>query len=370
MYLELLILAGASERVFQGRDRSRRYFSRGRRKEIARAILRPGGLEPAGADAAHWAGSFWHCTRSHTRYRLRRRIQGRTRSGHCDLLVSPTTAAMNVMVHSWGEANAYWLTRHDMRLLVRERVGRGSPRTVPCAGSAPTVNNVDRIAVRESGPPGSDLVPSSSIFVVDMSHGAFAPGATAEGDGRSEIETDLKLRRAQVWVNAPPGRNHLGFGVRHHELGLNLNRDQDLEVRMQYPYLAQVFAGAGADVIDGRTGSAGILPRRPRLFLLGGGDDRMVGGGARDQLIAGGGADVLVGTHGADQLAGESGPDRLIAGPQYTLLQGGPGNDHLDAHNRRRDWITCGPGDDHARADRREEALGGCEHAPRVHTRF
>jgi hypothetical protein len=276
---------------------------------------------------------------------------------------------LRIKVREWGESNAYWIVRHNDAILARERTRLSEPTSVPCAGDTPTVRNIDRIEVNQNRPPGSEDVPSSSRFVVDMSHGGFTPGATAEDDGSSEIETQLNLPRSQVWILAPPGRNHVRFGVRHETLGLNLNRDKDIEVEMSAPYLGEVYAGDGADVVDGRTDKP--LSPRPRLFLWGeDGDDRMIGGGRRDQLIGGNGADTLIGTHGATQLAGGAGPDRLRAGPQSTLLQGDRGNDHLDARNHELDWISCGPGVDRARADQREDFIGRCEHAPRVHTRF
>jgi hemolysin type calcium-binding protein len=282
-----------------------------------------------------------------------------------------SNGVMQVKIRDWGVANKFWVARRGAALLARDTAA-GKPKTVPCGGPAATVGNVDRILVRESNPPGSEASPSSSSFELDMKSGLFAPGDTSESTGHPEIEVFLDLPQAAVSVAAPSGENRLRFGAKRDHLALNVNSDNDLDIEMRGPSFVDLFAGKGNDAIDARTGSADIRPRRPRLFLWGQrGADRIVGGGQHDQLIAGRGADVLIGSHGATQLDGGSGPDDLVAGPQSTLIQGKSGNDFLRARNHHRDWISCGPGNrDRARADHREENIGGCEHAPSVLTRF
>jgi hypothetical protein len=284
---------------------------------------------------------------------------------------SPGDGVMRVTVKDWGENSYFWITRHGNRLIPRKVTYPHKAHAISCTGGTPTVHDVDRIEVRETNRPGSDGIPSASQFELDMSHGRFGPGATPETDGRSEIETLLDLPGAQVVVRAPPHRHRLAFGVEHSHFALNAEGGSDLDVEFAKTWSVELRAGAGANVIDARTGPAAIEPRRPVLFGYGNsGDDRLIGGGRRDQLYGGRGTDWLTGVGGAGLLNGGSGPDRLIAGPQGTLLQGKDGNDLIEARNGHRDWIGCGPGDDRARVDHHEENMSGCEHARPVKTRF
>jgi hypothetical protein len=283
-----------------------------------------------------------------------------------DATCSLSGSVLNIKIREWGDQSFFRLTRHADALVLREQTGLNQSTTIPCTGGTPTVNSVESVSVGEKKPPGSYDKPSASSFGLDMSHGAFAPDG-----GRPDITSYLNLPGAVAWIAAPPGRNFLGVGGRHHDLALQVARSRRPEVEMRKLRVVEVFAGAGADLIDAKR-SPDIRPRRPDLVLWGnGGDDRLVGGGKRDALEGGHGADVLSGRAGAGQIRGGSGPDRLLAGNQSTILQGDNGRDNLKARNGHHDWISCGPGDDRATADPREEAMGGCEHAPpNVHTRF
>ena len=89
---------------------------------------------------------------------------------------------------------------------------------------------------------------------------------------------------------------------------------------------AQLFGGAGNDVLTG--GSGGDL-----LFGQSG-NDTLLGKGGADQLFGGAGNDVLTGGDGDDQMFGEAGNDRMIWNPgdDNDLMEGGDGNDTAEVN--------------------------------------
>jgi Ca2+-binding RTX toxin-like protein len=84
---------------------------------------------------------------------------------------------------------------------------------------------------------------------------------------------------------------------------------------------AQLFGGAGNDVLTGGSGA-------DQLFG-GAGNDTLLGKGGDDLLFGGAGNDVLTGGAGNDQVFGEAGNDRMIWNPGdgSDLFEGGDGND-------------------------------------------
>ena len=89
---------------------------------------------------------------------------------------------------------------------------------------------------------------------------------------------------------------------------------------------AQLFGGAGNDMLTG--GSGGDL-----LFGQSG-NDTLLGKGGEDQLFGGVGNDVLTGGDGDDQMFGEAGNDRMIWNPgdDNDLMEGGDGNDTAEVN--------------------------------------
>src|SRR6266699_3097845 len=84
---------------------------------------------------------------------------------------------------------------------------------------------------------------------------------------------------------------------------------------------AQLFGGAGNDVLTGGSGN-------DQLFG-GAGDDTLVGKGGNDLLFGGAGDDVLTGGDGDDQVFGQGGNDRMIWNPgdDSDLFEGGDGTE-------------------------------------------
>ncbi|MGH2973755.1 MAG: calcium-binding protein [Solirubrobacterales bacterium] len=274
---------------------------------------------------------------------------------------SPTDGLMQVQVEHWGMYNAFGASRHDQsfRALEWSRNGR---RVFDCAGGRPTVRNVDRIEIRQAEPPPEY---STATFLLDMSQGPFAPGATPEPSGKSEIEVAFHLVNDELNLIAPPGPNRVSFGLAGEPLAIDLNGDGDLDVSLGRAFLTDFQAGKGADQVDARTPVTSPRPRHPLLFISGGdGPDILIAGRARDQLYGGKGADRVVGSDGGsgNLLAGGGGTDTIAAGHARNLIMAGRGDDRIDARNGVRDWISCGPGNDRIVLDRHEEHVDRCEH--------
>jgi Ca2+-binding RTX toxin-like protein len=231
------------------------------------------------------------------------------------------------------------------------------------------------------------------VVEIDLFGGAFAPGATAEAKGTSEIEWRLKLAAGSTLVvEGGPDRDVVVGAKDDTGAGLAFGAgDDDLEVRFPStdPSSIVLRGGEGNDVLRG-DGLAARSPVSIPLELLGGaGDDVVVGGGGADRLAGNAGADVLRGGAGNDRLDGGLGDDlvsytdagagvivdladhraigrgsdrlaalewvmgsrkadRLRGDGGGNVLAGGPGADRIDGRAGV-DWLTGGPGNDRLR---------------------
>jgi hypothetical protein len=84
---------------------------------------------------------------------------------------------------------------------------------------------------------------------------------------------------------------------------------------------AELYGGAGDDLISGGNGDDRIYGE--------GGSDVLLGHGGNDRLDGGAGDDVLFGGLGNDLLLGGLGDDWLFGGPGLDVLDGGPGHNRL-----------------------------------------
>jgi Ca2+-binding RTX toxin-like protein len=84
---------------------------------------------------------------------------------------------------------------------------------------------------------------------------------------------------------------------------------------------ANIFGGAGNDVITGGSGNDQLFGEA--------GNDTLLGKGGNDLLFGGDGNDTLIGGTGNDQVFGQAGDDTLIWNPGdgSAVNEGGPGND-------------------------------------------
>lgn len=105
--------------------------------------------------------------------------------------------------------------------------------------------------------------------------------------------------------------------------------------------LGQFAVTIAALVVDGRDGNDIILVSHQvhtDAELYGGaGNDLISGGKGNDRINGEGGHDILLGNHGNDRLDGGDGDDFLFGGHGDDILIGGPGFD----------WLFGGPGNDH-----------------------
>ena len=96
---------------------------------------------------------------------------------------------------------------------------------VPCAGGVPTVFNTDLIVLRAS---------RDSFVDVRLRGGPFAPGATAEAEGASEIEIEFRGNVTWSTVFGTPDADAFEWGPGDAQAGLNLNpgtlNDEDVDV--------------------------------------------------------------------------------------------------------------------------------------------
>ena len=215
----------------------------------------------------------------------------------------------------------------------------------PVACGAATTANTDTITV--GGAAGS-----VETLVVDQSGGAFAPGATAETTGTSEIEISVLLGDASdlVIVHGTSGADSISIGL----AGIALNADGDGDITFStLPARIEVFGHEGPNTINGRGGTgAGATYTGTLVLHAGDSGDTLTGGSGNDELYGGLGADSLTGFTGADiarrrrrlrhPIAGNDGDDSLTGGGGADSLIGGAGADTLHADDDEADTSING----------------------------
>lgn len=160
----------------------------------------------------------------------------------------------------------------------------------PCGGA--TVANTDSIVVSPTAPGGA-VSPT-----IDLSGGALAPGATAEGDGQSEIEVTVNGGTGTsdgVAVDLTAGADNilLGADAAGTQMGVDTNvaaegaGAKDADIVLNGVEITTAEGLAGADTIDARGGGglfAQPMPRRVTMFGAAG-SDRLFGGNGGDQIV-------------------------------------------------------------------------------------
>lgn len=202
-----------------------------------------------------------------------------------------------------------------------------------------TVTNTDKVVITDTS--------GGNISVgIDGVNGAFAPGATAEGDGDSEIEFEIVSGGGtadEVLLLGDNGEEHWVLGAVPGGSGANLNAGDepgagaDIDVTMSGVNLVQATPGDGDDVVSANGPAPFSGPLAVPSDLDGGDDD--------DILVGGSGADVIEGGHDTDTVSGGAGADMAdyqyaagavtvdlrTAAPQNT---GGDGTDQLTGIER------------------------------------
>jgi Ca2+-binding RTX toxin-like protein len=174
---------------------------------------------------------------------------------------------------------------------------------VACTGATETATD----AIVVTGSTGSDDV------TLDLRGGQFAPGATDEGDGSSEIELTIDLGAGTDSLRVAGGSGHnfivLGSG------GLNLNgteKSPDADVTVANTEHYTLTGGVDKDILWA-AGSYGTK----RTFT---GPVTIDGRGESDIIGGGNGRDVLSGGRGNDDLRPFGGSDKVTGGAGYDLV--------------------------------------------------
>lgn len=264
-----------------------------------------------------------------------------------------------------------------------------------------TIANTDRIMVDAT---------AASAITIDLSQGSLAPGLTDEGDGRSEIETEIEHGTdIAVAVVGSDGDDTLALArisdggvldaIDFDAVGPDL--DVDLTLHADDATSVSIDAGGGNDRLDVSgtpygvpyTGASTLQGGEGRDILVFGGalettEPTFLGGPGRDTLnisalagdeqasvdltygvaivgatsaesVAGietvighGGLDILVGASGRQTLKGGGGGDIIEGRAGDDLLRGGTGGDDLRGGSGV-DTCLGGPGND---------SLTRCEH--------
>jgi len=259
------------------------------------------------------------------------------------------------------------IRRRGTQIAVRGQ-GEGPAR---CSGDTPTVRNTDTIRI---------VIAEVSFVDLDLGGGAFAPGATSEPEGASEIEIELSidLGTAEVYGTSGDDEWHWGAGGANPALNLNPREAGDRDVDVSIIGREDAYGSLIANGGDGDDTIIGARNARVRGQLIAFGDagddllstpvisgEREFGaelhGGPGDDTIAGGGhEDELSGDAGNDRIDGRAGADTITAGRGRDRISGGAGPDTIRARDTTSDAVSCGSGRDRATVDTFDE-LRDCE---------
>ena len=237
-----------------------------------------------------------------------------------------------------GQVSSSLRRRGDAITFEQFDIGVFETQVVQCSGPQPTVTNTDTIVATDGG--GKDPIDGLDI---ELSGGPFAPGATPEPDGTSEIEFEVSFGRGifiggGVTVYGTAGRDSIRLGELQNGSGVNLNASES------EPDADVTFPG-----------------RRPDVFVVGeGGPDRISGNGGPEFTGPYDRGSIFVGERGADRLIGGERRDSLYGGRGPDRFRGLGGSDVIYARDGVKDSIHCGSGADDAEADGRD-VLHSCE---------
>jgi Ca2+-binding RTX toxin-like protein len=186
---------------------------------------------------------------------------------------------------------------------------------VPCA----TVNSVDTIDIQGSESP--------ERLVLDMTNGPFAPGASEEAGGISEIEFTGDLKNGTngddfLTIIGQTVHDDITFGAASQ--ALNADSDSDINVAGIEQFSAN--GQGGDDTISGQGGNGTGAAAAYVIGAQGGnGNDTLNGGNSGADV-----GDTLDGGLGNDGLNGFDGNDRLVGGAGNDGFTGGNGTDTAD----------------------------------------
>jgi len=203
----------------------------------------------------------------------------------------------------------------NLRTLVAAIKGGGRATIEPGADGSIRVNGqecgatvLDIDAIRVKGTPGNETA------IVDLAHGALAPGYSSKPAGAPAIPLSV------------------GLGAGHRDV-------------------LSIIEGAGDDTIELRDHTV-VVNGVSQISSTGVDSIHVQGRAGDDTLIGGGGRAVLKGARGNDQIIGGRGPD---------TVSGGTGNDTINVRGGGRDKVNCGPDHDVVTADSHDHVAANCE---------
>src|SRR3954471_10606201 len=227
---------------------------------------------------------------------------------------NPTTKVASV-VDSSGVKQLRVAVNGD---LIFTQDGGNPPITCAGGGSVATTANTDRIAVFAQAKGASDGV------VLDQARGAFAPGATPEADGNSELELALSGQSGHLSVFGTAGDDVMRVSgpFRSPSVSfLDFGADEDDDVTFAASDVSLV-GGDGADFISGQGyGQLRDATTLPLGFSGGAGHDVIEGGLAVDHFSGNAGDDTLRTNDGtAELVSGGPGVDTAVRDGGDTLF--------------------------------------------------
>ena len=157
--------------------------------------------------------------------------------------------------------------------------------------------------------------------MLDQGKGAFAPGASPEADGHSEIELALSGQSGHLTVLGTPGDDVIRVGALERLAtsgAIDFGPDEDDDATFAASDVSLV-GGDGADLLSG-LGYPTDVALLPMGFSGGAGDDVISGGFGVDHFAAGAGNDTLNTVDGNPELvSGGLGVDRAVRDGGDTL---------------------------------------------------
>lgn len=267
------------------------------------------------------------------------------------LSADPAGAAVTCSHNGW--ANVSLSAAGDLAAM---DVSGGAIRVngVPCG--AATVSNTDAIQV-------TGTYNLSMTLTIDLTGGLFAPGATAESTGVSEIEWYIVNVR-MIKLLGTPNADAITFGAGSSGwFAGNLNASEspdDVDINIGHPSPVLTLVGGDGDDSISAGGGQGTGAAYPfDTDLSGGPGNDTIAGGPGDGVIKGGiGDDHLNGAAGWDGLYGGDGNDTLFGGPGGDHLRGLDGNDFIRG-GPTNDWLYGGMGADRLYGDNGDDMMEG-----------
>jgi Ca2+-binding RTX toxin-like protein len=176
----------------------------------------------------------------------------------------------------------------------------------------PTVNNTDLIQIQTGD--------SNDLITIDLGGGVFAPGATPEASGLSEIEFEIDsgaTSQDNFILRGTLGNDDFSFGLRNGLAQVNLDADDDVDiVANAAPLEFRAYGSRGDDRISA-AGDPVVGDPFQAIGLFGEGDnDILIGGeGIFNTFVGGPGDDLMIGGKTLDRYfftGGGLGSDTII----------------------------------------------------------